>query len=267
MAVFADISVDKELLSLCESNAKCLIEHCSISADGSAPLKNAHGEPWVATPGNDRSDLHLKVYCSKEPDSKLLRWVGVCKFPKTKCYELMTFLQNFEKRGQWDPNCTVVETHVLYEWAAANSNGTSSSNNPKNAMKLLRCETPAMGPISARDFVDINYIRHDLDEQGNITAVLSCGGVTPALDAYQKKHCPTLFPELSGIVRGLTSGGSGWYMPQDRDPVSKELLDSCTLYYVIHSDIKGWLPTVLINNTVGGTFAQFFEKLKEVLAK
>jgi len=183
----------------------------------------------------------------------------------------MQFLYDLEQRLTWDSNCTNLEAHSLYEWEVPDPSAEPGAakktvDNLRNALKFLRCTTAAVGPISARDFVDINYLRHDVDLQGKVYAVVSCGGVTPELEVIHQTKYPQVFPVASGVVRGRTSGACGWYIEQDRDPATGECNDSCTVSYVVHSDIKGWLPSMLINSTIGGTFAAFFEGLKKARA-
>jgi len=251
----------EELLFLCEANATNLIANCN-------PLsKNAQGEAWVPAPGNDRPDLQLRVFSSREPNSSLKRWLGVCKFPGTDCVELMRHFNDLQKRLTWDKNCTNLQTHDLYSWPvidpSASADAAQRTLPLENTLKFLRCTTAAHGPISARDFVDVNYLRHDVDLRGKCYAVVSCGGVTSELANFHESKHPDVYPVVSGVVRGITSGGCGWYIEQDRDPRTGEYTDACAVSYVIHSDIKGWLPTVLINSTVGGTFADFFQAVKQ----
>jgi len=251
----------EELLLLCEANAKNLVANCNVSS------KNAHGEAWVSTPGNNRPDLQLTVYSCKEPNSSLKRWLGVCLFPATDCVELMNYFNDLQKRLTWDKNCSHLEAHHLYTWPVIDPSAAPTAEKKTlgvhNSLKFLRCTTSAVGPISARDFVDINYLRHDVDRSGKVYAVLSCGGVTPELENAHKTKYSTIYPVVPGVVRGTTSGGCGWYIKQDRDAGTGEYTDACTVSYVIHSDIKGWLPSMLINSAIGGTFAEFFEAVKK----
>ena len=66
-------------------------------------------------------------------------------------------------------------------------------------------------------------------------------------------------PAVSGAVRGVNHPGCGWrFTPvwpdgQSGDP---DEAPSTALTYVIHTDLKGWLPAWAINSSMTSTFHQ-----------
>jgi hypothetical protein len=259
------------LLRLCEANTAMLVASCVQSpcypTQMPFPLANQHGEPWYgASAPSDKSVLRLKVYYSNEPGSKLVRWLAIAKFPRAKCHKLLKWLKSTD-RLEFDRNLFALDKRPLYEWATTDTPVGPVTASLVNKIDIMRVTTKPFPPISKRDFVDINYEKHIVDANGNITISISSGGRPKELIEYEAKEYSHIFPEEAGIVRGETSGGSGWYISQDIDPETKESADSCTMQYIVHSNINGWMPTVVINNSMAAQFADFFLSVKKAMAK
>jgi hypothetical protein len=247
MASFSDDIKFKEMVAAAEENAALLRSNCTSSN------KNQHGENWTLS--YSKPKLNLDVYYSTEPDSSLTRFMAKCLFNDCKAAELIQVLYDLERRMTWDVNCSHVQSHPLYDWKVEGA----ADDCPNNLLHVFLCETNAVGPISARDFVDINYLSHQVDEHGNVLSATSAGGHTSALTAIITENYADIFPEKKGYVRGVSSSGSGWYAVQQGTNV--------LMYYVIHSDLKGYFPSWLANNTVGGTYVQFFTAVKNSIQK
>jgi hypothetical protein len=286
MADFMQSGNFSQLYSLCEENAALVIANCGKT--------NQYGEPWVEN--YQRKDLGLTVYYSKEKDSSLTRFLGVCRFPATDAAELMAYLHDLPKRLTWDTNCSDLQAHMLYTWPSSQSPTSSapvcptpgssgvSSTDQSDRIVVLCCTTKAVGPISARDFVDVNYVKHIYAPcvenasgasassatgaagatttdcaapRSRLAAVVSAGGHTAGLAKLCLEQYSSIFPPTnSSVVRGVTSGGCGWYIVQEPG-------GDCIMHYIIHCDLKGWFPAFVVNNTLGGTFAEFFAALKK----
>ena len=87
--------------------------------------------------------------------------------------------------------------------------------------------------------------------------VLSVGGHTPALTTYINTNYSDIFPETSGVVRGVSSAGSGWLATAEKHADTGLPTGDTILKYVIHADLKGWMPAAILNATVGGTYIDF----------
>ena len=65
------------------------------------------------------------------------------------------------------------------------------------------------------------------------------------------------FPEASGFVRGWNTS-SGW--------VFEKTETGTRIHYVIHSDLKGWMLSVVVNNALTGSYVTFFSDVQNRLS-
>ena len=257
MAGFATSSENEELRRALDDDAEILLKCCG------AERVNHFGHAWASS--YVKEELELEVLYSKEEGSSLYRFMGVCRFKNMQAVDLMQFLYDLKRRLTWDANCCNLNSHFICEWPVEGAE-RSAIVVPSDQCMMFRCETRAVGPVSARDFVDINYLRHNLDSAGQVESVISVGGHTPALTKIMNDKYSDVFPESSACVRGVTSGGCGWYCVQEKDS-SGAFTGDVIMHYVIHSDLKGWMPSAILNATVGGTYVDFFKAVKESLVK
>jgi len=188
----------------------------------SGATNTAEGSPWVLS--TRRDDLHLTVYHATVPGSQFYRFKAVCRMPFHPAVTAQ-FLSDGAGRLRWDPNVSRLDTLPV-------------ADTPRGRVHLLHSQTKAVGPIASRDFVDVvAVVRTPSGGYAN-----GGGSVTDAR-----------LPEQRGVVRGWNSGGGGWTF----EPVEADA-GLCTVTYVIHSDLKGWLPSLIINNAIVGNYVTFF---------
>lgn len=208
------------------------------------------------------------------------RFKGVCALPYAAA-AVKAVLDDARARCSWDSNVAGLTVVELGEGGGGNGGGGSgdSSSGAADAIAaaaadattadaaaaaaplratLLRSATKAVGPISAREFLDVCVA-------GSVAAVaaaatsplrwtpppgtLASGGVGIDADAR--------FPPNAAFVRGI-NGVCGWVF----EPTG---VDSCRVHYVIVTNLKGWLPAVVVNANLAGAFVTFFTDLAKRL--
>lgn len=89
--------------------------------------------------------------------------------------------------------------------------------------------------------------------------VMSTGGSLPD-DAAE-----AAFPgKSSGSVRGKNSPGCGWLLePIFEGEGEARKVVGTVLHYIIHSDIKGWVPAMVINRALSSNYESFFGALEK----
>jgi hypothetical protein len=205
------------------------------------------GAPWRRVLAE--AALALEVFDVEVPGDTMRRFKGVCELPFTPaaCYGA---LDDHPARSRWDSNLRALEATPLQ---AA----------PFRAA-LLHSVTNAVGPISARDFIDCCVLLEMTGAEAPAgpegfrapRGTVVSGGVGVEADAR--------FPEgAGGAVRGL-NGSSGW--------VFEPLLgaDGTTVrgtrcHYVIHTHLRGWLPDFVVNSSIAGSYKTFFTDLRKRL--
>lgn len=216
----------------------------NAALDGSP---SADGAPW--SEASRKPDLHLTIFRSDAKGSSYARFKAVCVLPHAPAV-LARFVADNETRMKWDSNIARLETHALDPAGAA-------SPLPAGAkFYLLRCQTHAVGPISARDFVDAvaTYALPD----GRIV-----NGGASVVDAAR---CP----ERKGTVRGWNTPGGGWVFEPVRVPAAADGIGGERVHtrviYVIHSDLRGWMPSGVVNSALTSTYVAFFTDLRKAMA-
>lgn len=187
----------------------------------------AEGAPWVLS--TRREDLHLTVYHAAVPGSPTYRFKAVCLMPFHPAVTAQ-FLSDGVGRLRWDPAVSRLDCIPV-------------ADTPRGRVHLLHSQTKAVGPISSRDFVDVvAVVRTPSGGYAN-----GGGSVTD----------PRL-PEQRGVVRGWNSGGGGWTFEPVEEAGGADAGPRCRVTYVIHSDLKGWLPALIINSAITGNYVTFF---------
>ena len=212
------------------------IAHVKAAVHGAATLvQYARGDGW--TECASRPELSLVISRTPVAGSPLARFRAVGELPFPPDAVLRT-LCDCPRRLQWDGSVHHLDVIELPHGEAAVSRDSSSQLTlPKEYLAPTRCyllhsQTRPVGPISARDFVDACAV----DAIGD-GAYVNGGASVP--DAR--------FPERSGVVRGWNSPGGGWIV----EPLQIDNRGLHTrLSYVVHSDIKGWIPSAVINHAL-----------------
>lgn len=103
--------------------------------------------------------------------------------------------------------------------------------------------------VSPRDFVDIGTV--EVDDMGH---VWSYGRSLQADDI-----------DTASCVRGANLPGSGWHVRPVKDELTGATHCDCT--YVVLTDLKGWLPSSIVNMAMTGQFLDFFRLAKAHIAR
>ena len=192
--------------------------------------------------------LGLTVFDAEVPGDPMRSFKGVCElpFPPRECYGV---LDDHAARVQWDTNLAALEAVALCEAPVRAS--------------LLHSVTKAVGPIAARDFIDVCVLLELTGEEAPAgpegfrapKGTVVSGGVGVESDAR--------FPEGagsgSGAVRGV-NGSSGWVF----EPLLGEdgvTVRGTRIHYVILTHLRGWLPALVVNSGVAGSYKTFFRDL------
>jgi hypothetical protein len=79
-----------------------------------------------------------------------------------------------------------------------------------------------------------------------------------------------LVPAEKGFVRGYnTPGLTGWVLEplgatgDAGDATAKAI--GCRMHYIVHSDIRGWIPKAVVNAAMSSNFVTFYETLDAFL--
>jgi hypothetical protein len=171
----------------------------------------------------------------------------------------------------WDQNIAGLNSEIVEELppSAAFPHG-----NPR--FLIFRSATKAVGPISGRDFVDCVYLGPlgALPESvrsaapAGLEQVIINGG-----SGLPNGHAS--FTETSAFVRGFNHPGCGWVLqplsgPSDASSTAAVPSNSdgwTRVYYVVQSELKGWLPTAVVNSSMVGMFTTFFTNFLAHMAK
>ena len=199
---------------------------------------SAEGSPWVLS--TRRADIQLEVYHAVVPGSSFLRFKAVCVVPFAPAV-VAAFMGDGARRLQWDPNVARLDSLPV------------EHPPPRGRVYLLHSQTKAVGPISSRDFVDVVAV---VELPGGAHA----NGGGSVVDAR--------LPEQRGIVRGWNSAGGGWTFvpiaPAAGAAAPRRVETRVT--YVIHSDLKGWLPALVVNSAITSNYVTFFEGALKAMA-
>jgi hypothetical protein len=140
-----------------------------------------------------------------------------------------------EHRLKWDKNIRSNDTYLVKEYPLPDG---------VKRVLLTRSATNPVGPISARDFVTAGEMIAYNDGR------IRTAGMT-AIDDVR-------FPQAYEFVRGVNFPG-GWVYTALEENVTE-------IKYMIHSDIKGWFPSFVVNNAIGGNYVTFFESLLKAMS-
>ena len=177
------------------------------------------------------------------------RFKAVCELPFAPAV-VHAALEDNEARITWDRNIAALEYTVL-------------QNKPFRMVLLHSC-TRHVGPISGRDFLDI-AASMSFDEAATAPAgpdgFSACMGTR--VSGGMGIEADDRYPPTSGIVRAFNSPGSGWVF----EPVQRAGAVWCRCYYVIHTHLRGWIPTMFINSALAQSYVDFFTDLTKVLEK
>ena len=202
---------------------------------------NREGFPWRQV--KERTDLNLKIYTSTASDSPLIIHRAVCIFEDSLPEDLLSFTQNIEYRLTWDRS-----TKSLKEVPISDETELKNGRTYERRCLMLRVATKRVGPISSRDFIDVNMIM--TQDDGSI--VSAGAGLLP------EQTCGH-FPVQSDAVRGLNHF---WGLHLEKHGIDGK---DCKLTYCLHTDLKGWFRPMVINHVAGLFFSTFFQDLKAAM--
>jgi hypothetical protein len=204
---------------------------------------SAEGNAWKQTLEHreEGASFSLVVYWAAGPNGcSNNRFKGVCEMahaPST----VWACLHDNEKRHLWDRNISRVTALCVRAGAPVTEGGA-----PERAC-IVHSQTRNVGIIAGRDFVDLPVFLSF--EDGPSAPTGPDGFVAPkgTLVSGGAGIEDARYPPAAGFVRGWNSPGSGWVLepvPQPGGAVHTRV------HYLIHTDLKGWIPTMLINSSL-----------------
>ena len=202
---------------------------------------NREGLPWRKV--KERADLQLKVYTSPASDSPLIIHRAICLFENIEPEHLLSFTQHIDYRLTWDRN-----TKSLKEIPISDEPVLKNGQTYQRRCLMLRVSSKQVGPISSRDFVDVNMMMTQED-----------GSIVSAGAGLQPDQTGGHFPVQSDAVRGLNHF---WGLHLEKCGVDGK---DCKLTYLLHCDLKGWFRPMVINHVAGGFYVSFFQDLKAAM--
>jgi hypothetical protein len=207
---------------------------------------SSYGTPWRRVLAD--AALALEVFDADVPGDSMRVFKGVCELPFPPRAALAA-LADHAARPRWDANIAFIEAL------------------PLGAASLLHSVTKAVGPIAARDFVDV-CVLYEVGAGGAAApapagpdawaapaGTVVSGGVGVAADARFAAGAGA----AAGAVRGI-NGSSGWVF----EPLAGGARSRC--HYVIHTHLAGWLPAFVINSSLAGNYVSFFRDLNARLS-
>jgi hypothetical protein len=181
------------------------------------------------------------VHDSEVPGCAMRRFKAVCDLPHAPAFVLAA-LNDTASRVSWDHNIAACEVREL-------------QSTPFRAA-LLHSQTHPFGPISGRDFVDLPvFLSFEAASQpfGPEAFVVPAGSIVSGGIGVETD---ARFPVTGGSVRGVNYEGSGWLF----EPLAGGA--ETRLHYVIHTNVKGWIPCALVNSNLAASYVLFFKDLK-----
>ena len=201
---------------------------------GNCGSRTYEGCPWKLA--LEEKSLELLVYSGDAPaGSSNKRFKAVCVLPYSPLF-IRNVLDDSVARIRWDVNIESLETVVLQE-------------QPFKAY-LLRSRTKSVGLISGREFLDVpvyfDFLEAPSAPAGPDNFVAPIGSL---INGGHGLLSHPDFPETGDFVRGWNSPGSGWLF----EPILGEggQCVATRVHYLIHVDLKGWIPTTLVNSSLG----------------
>jgi len=214
---------------------------------------SVHATPWRRVLAD--AALHLEVFDADVPGDAMRVFKGVCELPFSP-RAAYAALADHAARPAWDGNLALLEAAPLAGGGAEAA--------------LLHSVTKQVGPIAARDFIDVCVLFEVGDAGG--------GGAPPpppaGPDAFEAPRGTVVsggvgvdadarFPAGEGAARGAVrglNGSCGWVF----EPLDGGARTRC--HYLIHTHMRGWLPSVVINASLAGNYVTFFRELGRRLA-
>ena len=200
------------------------------------------GIEWAVV--KDRKDPPLQV-CSAEipqPGGGMLRWKAVGELPHSFS-KICDAIFESANRLQWDANMQSIE--CLHQFG--------------DGLKIVRYVTNSVGPIASRDFIDL-IAEWSTDQQSQPRTRGQCGFSLDSSDWAElfpdgvPQHLRQYVEECDGCVRGKNYTPCGWLF-QDTGT------DLVSWYYCIQSDIRGSMPSWIVNSAMANTFKDFSKSL------
>lgn len=202
---------------------------------------NMHGKEWHLE--IDDETINAKVYNSVEDGSNLRRMKGTCLLENAFTTDVIEFVNDAHNRCTFDSTMESVEYKPLY---------SEKKEDASHEVTLTHFRTTKVGPVTSRDFVDINFQIKSDDRKGDC---YSAGGSSNKLTSYIARNHGNDYPESpETCIRGSTGEGCGWKFEQRGDDV--------LFTYVAIVDLQGWFLPVIVNSVIAGTLVTFFTDLK-----
>jgi hypothetical protein len=229
---------------------------------------NASGAPWSSA--TKTPNLRLTVVSSSTGASHaLFKAVLEVPFPVRACVQVV--VGDSKARLKWDRNIGGIDSAPMdprIAWACANADDARDFPAPRGIIQYSL--TKAVGPISARDFVDAVLEAPVSSFPPDAAAAAAAAGVARGSYISAAHGVPIgsaidrNWPNASGIVRGVNDACAWVFEPlAAADANVREFgplvapNGATRITYLIQSDIRGWVPTMVVNSSIYGLYKEF----------
>ncbi|GFO35796.1 star-related lipid transfer protein 5-like [Plakobranchus ocellatus] len=169
----------------------------------------------------------IEMKASKNLSCNMLRMRITADAPLRLCQETITLIPG-SRRGEWDPD--VREIKLL------------ENVDDQTFLFYVHTNSIGKGVISPREFVDVGRVEESEDQ----VLVYGCSVDHPAIASDEK------------YVRGV----NGCWMHRITRKDGSTQVES-----IIESDMKGWIPSAMLNSTLPAVFGQAINNWMEFLKK
>lgn len=181
----------------------------------------------------------VKSWSIAVPGQSLRKFKASGVIEGMKPEELAHLLWDRDQRLTWDTSYAGID--LIERFSVADAETAEAG--------LYRLAIHRVLTVSARDFVSLQLKK--TMEDGSVVSV-----------AFSVKD--ERVPEVSGFVRGEVLPGSAWRCVPVKDAEGK--VTGTELFYVILTDIKGWVPTAMVNASITATFSTYYSLLRGLAA-
>eukprot|EP00277_Geminigera_cryophila_P003611 CAMPEP_0179417240 /NCGR_PEP_ID=MMETSP0799-20121207/7255_1 /TAXON_ID=46947 /ORGANISM="Geminigera cryophila, Strain CCMP2564" /LENGTH=261 /DNA_ID=CAMNT_0021190223 /DNA_START=33 /DNA_END=814 /DNA_ORIENTATION=+ len=163
---------------------------------------NSDNKPWNLL--STKKSLGLQVFYSEAVGTPLRRFKAVCTMANItvdKVYEFILHQTSTRERLKWDRNISLFDERLVAHF---------SQPQQVQTVKILRTCTKKVGPVSAREFIDVCCVVR-----------LPDGSIASAGAGLLQHETCGHYPPAKGYVRAVNLAGCGWHFvpsgPEGKD--------------------------------------------------
>jgi hypothetical protein len=223
--------------------------------------RHASGAAWA--PHSTSAKLRMTIVSAATPGVSAHAFRATALLPYAPG-TIFTALGDLRAREKWDSNIARLDSRPV----GGGAGGAGSA--------VFYSATKAVGPISGREFLDATWRgaasalpTAELRAAAPAGALVNCGCGLP------EGH--VAFPPDARLVRGLNHP-SGWiFEPLDAVTATTAAASGPPLpansdgwtraTYLVQPELKGWMPSAVINATLAGMYTTFFSELLAAMSR